>query len=178
MRSKESGFKYVYVNKDGTVNELDEDDIEYLRTDFSPADGARPYIKSYFSELTPDGKISGFILRNRVPKKIEIEPLKNLQDKRTISWIYLAISIASEKEPTDFNGISMIADGINHAVPTHKEIQTSITLLMEKGLVNKVGDKYTLTQKGKEEYEVASKGTASLWEIWDNMKQKIKDYPL
>lgn len=176
LRPKESGFEYVYVNEDGTVSELDEEDVEYLKTDFSPTDGARPYIKNHYKELTPDRKISGFILRNRVPKKIKIKPLKNPLDYSTISWIYLAISMASENEPTDFNGISMIADGINHLVPTHKEMQTSISWLSEKGLVSKVGNKYTLTPEGKDDFKTASKGTNTLLKIWDNMEQKIKNY--
>ena len=176
LRPKEDGFEYVYVNEDGTVSELDKEDIEYLKTKFSPADGARPYIKSRYNELTPDKKISGFIMRNRVPKRIEIKPYNNPNEGRTISWIYLALSMASETEPTDFNGISMIADGINHAVPTHKEIQTSISWLSEKGLVSKVGKKYTLTSNGRNDYKAASTGTNTLLKIWDNMEQKIKNY--
>jgi len=77
LRPKEPGFKYVYVNEDGSVSELDEKDIKYLKTEFSPNDGARPYIKTQYKDLTPDRKISGFILRKRVPKMIEIKSLKN-----------------------------------------------------------------------------------------------------
>lgn len=176
LRPKEDGFEYVYVNEDGTVSELDKEDIEYLKTKFSPADGARPYIKSRYNELTPDKKISGFIMRNRVPKRIEIKPYNNPNEGRTISWIYLALSMASETEPTDFNGISMIADGINHAVPTHKEMQTSISWLSEKGLVSKLGKKYTLSSTGRNDYKAASTGTNTLLKIWDNMEQKIKNY--
>jgi hypothetical protein len=75
LRPKKPGFEYVYVNEDGTVSELEEEDVEYLKTEFSPADGGRPYIKSYYKQLTPDRKISGFILRNKVPKKIEIKSM-------------------------------------------------------------------------------------------------------
>lgn len=74
LRPKEPGFEYVYVNEDGTVSELNEEDVEYLETEFSPADGARPYIKSRYNQRTPDNKISGFILRRRVPKRIQINP--------------------------------------------------------------------------------------------------------
>ena len=74
LRPKESGYEYVYVEEDGTVSELNEEDVEYLKTEFSPTDGARPYIKSRYNELTPDEKISGFIKRNRVPKKYKIKP--------------------------------------------------------------------------------------------------------
>lgn len=176
LRPKEAGFKYVFVNEDGTVSELDEEDVEYLKTEFSPADGARPYIKSRYKELTPDNKISGFIPRNRVPKKIEIRPLKYPQDRRTISWIYLAISMASEVEPADYVGISNIADGINHSIPTHKELQTSISWLSEKGLIFKVGNKYTLTPIGKDIFNAATAGENTLLKIWDKMDQKLKNY--
>ncbi|SHF73344.1 hypothetical protein SAMN05444377_11737 [Flavobacterium fontis] len=77
LRPKEPGFEYVYVNEDGTVSELNDEDIEYLKTEYSPTDGARPYIKSRYQELTPDKKISGFILRNRVPKRMKIQPYKD-----------------------------------------------------------------------------------------------------
>lgn len=76
LRPKEAGFEYVYVEDTGIVRELDNEEIEYLKTDFSPADGARPYIKSYYSQLTPDKKIGGFIQRIRVPKKIIIKKSK------------------------------------------------------------------------------------------------------
>lgn len=176
LRPKESGFEYVYVNEDGTVSELDDEDVEYLKTEFSPADGARPYIKSRYKQLTPDKKISGFILRNRVPKRIEIQPYKDPNEKRTIAWIYLATAIASETEPADFNGISMIADGINHAVPTQKELQNSTSWLMSKSLIAKVGKKYKLTEKGKEDYATAQEDTKTLLKMWDNLEKKIKNY--
>jgi hypothetical protein len=75
IRPKEIGFEYVYVELDGSVRELNEDEVEYLTTDFIPSDGNRPYIKYRYKELTPDGKIYGFIKRNRVPKRIEIRKI-------------------------------------------------------------------------------------------------------
>ena len=84
--------------------------------------------------------------------------------------------MASETAPTDFNGISMIADGINHSIPTHKEMQTSIAWLSVKGLVAKQGKKYTLTLKGKSEYKIATEKTNILLKIWDNLEVKIKTY--
>ena len=45
MNPKKEEFEYVYVEKDGTVRELDNEEIEYLQTDFKLGDGARPYIK-------------------------------------------------------------------------------------------------------------------------------------
>ena len=49
------------------------------------------------------------------------------------SWIFLAVGMASEIEPCNINGISMIADGINHAVPTQKELRNSLSWLSTKG---------------------------------------------
>jgi hypothetical protein len=36
----------VYVNEDGSVRELTEAEKKYVDTEFSPLDGARPYVKS------------------------------------------------------------------------------------------------------------------------------------
>lgn len=82
LRPKENGFAYVYVEDDGTVRELYEDEIEYLEEEFHPTDGARPYVKSRYSSLAPDNKMSGFIYRNRVPKKIIIKPVVSENRKK------------------------------------------------------------------------------------------------
>lgn len=68
LRHKENGFEFVYVENNGTVRELKNEEIEYLKEEFYPNDGGRPYIKTSYKDLTPDGKISGFIYRIRVPK--------------------------------------------------------------------------------------------------------------
>jgi hypothetical protein len=66
-------FEFVYVKENGKVRELYKDEIEYLSETFHPNDGGRPYIKKNYNDLTPDGKILGFIHRNRIPKSIIIE---------------------------------------------------------------------------------------------------------
>lgn len=75
LRPKEDGFEFVHVELDGSVRELDEDEKKYLMEKFHPNDGARPYIKRSYKQLTPDNKIWGFIKRKRVPKNIKIKPL-------------------------------------------------------------------------------------------------------
>lgn len=55
-----------------------------------------------------------------------------MTDKQTISWIFLATAMATNAKSTDIRGISSVADGINHAVPTQKELQTSISWLTKK----------------------------------------------
>lgn len=72
LNTNKEKFEYVYVEKDGTVRELDNEEIEYLQTEFKLGDGARPYIKSNYEQLAPDKKISGFLQRSKVPENIEI----------------------------------------------------------------------------------------------------------
>jgi len=71
-RRAEPGFKYVYVEDDGSVRELDTQERKYLTTEFRGADGARPYIKLRYESLTPDGHLRGYLRRRQVPKGIAI----------------------------------------------------------------------------------------------------------
>ena len=89
IRKGEEGFKYVYVEDDGSVRELLREEQRYLEEEFEPADGARPYVKWRYKSKTPDGKIGGYIARNRVPKKIEI--IKKKMDKETWrrNWLFM-----------------------------------------------------------------------------------------
>jgi hypothetical protein len=99
-----------------------------------------------------------------------------MKEEETISWIFLATALASQTSPTNFNGISMVADGINHAVPTHKELQTSISWLTDHGLVDRYAKKYALTSKGKAEYDKASKDKVGLTQIWKSLEKMITNY--
>jgi hypothetical protein len=73
LRKSEEGFPYVSIELDGSVRELYEDEKEYLNAEFEPTDSGRPYIKNRYSQLTPDGKIHGFIPRRRVPFWVKIK---------------------------------------------------------------------------------------------------------
>jgi hypothetical protein len=50
LRKKEPGFKYVKVNYDGTVQELNEEEKEHVSKEYEPGDGDRPFIKSRYNE--------------------------------------------------------------------------------------------------------------------------------
>lgn len=99
-----------------------------------------------------------------------------MTDIQTISWVFLATALASNTKPTDISGISSVADGINHAVPTQKELQTSISWLTTKGLIIKQGKNYELTSKGKLGYETASKNTHTVMKIWKNIELNLNSY--
>lgn len=79
-----------------------------------------------------------------------------MTEDQITSWIFLATAVASQVEPANFNSISEIADGINHAIPTDQELQSSLNWLTRNGLVTKTDRKYTLTEKGKMEFDVLS----------------------
>ncbi|MGD9639606.1 MAG: hypothetical protein AB7U85_11245 [Alphaproteobacteria bacterium] len=72
----------------------------------------------------------------------------------------------------------MIADGINHSVPTEKELRTSLSWLINEGLILKKGRKYKLSEKGMTIYEEASKHTTLLLKIWDNLNVRLTDNDL
>lgn len=92
---------------------------------------------------------------------------------QTISWIFLATAMASQKEPVNIKGISQIADGINHVVPTEKEIKTSLSFLIENGWIEKTNSKYQLTKKGIINYNFASLKTNLLLNIWKNLERML-----
>ena len=85
LRKKEPGFEYVYVEDDGTVHEVSEDDQNYLNTYFSPGDGNRPSIKTWYRGRNGWGSISGFIPRRRVPRRIVIGPYNQANQRETES---------------------------------------------------------------------------------------------
>ncbi|MBV8977821.1 MAG: hypothetical protein JO261_07400 [Alphaproteobacteria bacterium] len=66
------GDHFVSVEDDGSVRELTQEEKDYLNTHFLPGDGNRPYIKDRYNQRTPDGKIGGFFLRRRVPRRVAI----------------------------------------------------------------------------------------------------------
>ncbi len=65
---KNNEFPYIYVEIDGSIRELDNEEKDYLTQEFHPNDGGRPYIKSNYYQLTPDNKINGFLRRSKIPK--------------------------------------------------------------------------------------------------------------
>lgn len=70
-----SPVDYVFVEDDGSARDLSADELEYLGTPFDPGDGARPYIKwNGYAQLTPDGRIGGFLRRDRLPHGMPVAP--------------------------------------------------------------------------------------------------------
>jgi hypothetical protein len=70
---RNAGAALVYVNEDGSVRELTEAEKNYVDTEFSPLDGARPYVKSSYSDHTAWG-LRGYLPRTEVPHGVAIHP--------------------------------------------------------------------------------------------------------
>jgi len=82
LRLPTNNFKYVYVENDGSVREVDTEEQKYLMEDFHPNDGARPYIKTNYWQRTPDNKLHGYLTRIRVPWWIPIKESEKLQTNK------------------------------------------------------------------------------------------------
>ena len=63
----------VYVNEDGSVRELTEAEKKYVDTEFSPLDGARPCVKSRYSDRTAWG-LRHYLPLTHVPYGASIHP--------------------------------------------------------------------------------------------------------
>lgn len=99
-----------------------------------------------------------------------------MTQEEVFSWIFLAIAIASEMKPTDYAGISQIADGINHAVPTHKELQVSVNWLLANNLILKNHNRYTLSENGKKLFNKTQEKSQILMEMWQFLETEIKNW--
>jgi hypothetical protein len=96
-----------------------------------------------------------------------------MREGEIISWIFLAIAMGSKNEPINIKGISQIADGINHAIPTPKEFELALRFLIDNGLIEKVGKKFTLTKKGIIQYNFATMNTNITLNIWRNLERQL-----
>ena len=100
-----------------------------------------------------------------------------MDEARTISWIMCALALASQREPANFAAISMVADGINHAKPTHKELQSSLRWLVGNSLVRKQGSHYSLTEHGMALMETAHKQGDTTFQVWTMLTDALRLNP-
>jgi len=77
-------YPFVFVNEDGSAREVTILEKLFLQTKFSGGDGARPYIKTKYSEKDGSGKISGFCYRRVLPGNIEIREVVEETSKEAI----------------------------------------------------------------------------------------------
>ncbi len=94
-------------------------------------------------------------------------------EKTLEAWIFYAISGASGRSPASMRDIQLVADGINHAVPTERELQVAISFLIGAGLVERTGRLLRLTAGGQTLFDAARSSTA--FETWANLSRQLKE---
>jgi hypothetical protein len=72
-----------------------------------------------------------------------------MTEAQTYSWIFYSASAVAQEEAVKIREIESVADGINHAIPTQKELSNSIKWLQSKCLISKQGKKVILTDEGR-----------------------------
>lgn len=72
------GFPFVYIEENGDARELDDIEKEYLNTIYESFDSGRPYIKPYYNAISNDGKRSGYLLREKLPLDVIVNPSESI----------------------------------------------------------------------------------------------------
>jgi hypothetical protein len=99
----------------------------------------------------------------------------SMSAETTNSWIFLAVAMASSESPATLDGVIGVADAINHAVPTHKELQNAFGWLSKQDLILKKGKNYRLTEKGLALYTEASAKSKRMFGVWDILKERFSN---
>ena len=98
-----------------------------------------------------------------------------MNNTTTISWILLAIAFASQKFPAGKREISEIADGINHAIPTDKELHASIKWLLQYEIIIETNRKFSLSKYGERLIDKAKSEENTIWKTWNNLETHISE---
>ncbi len=96
-----------------------------------------------------------------------------MSNEKTNSWIFLAAGMSSNGSPISYKDILLIADGINHAVPMHKELQDAFRWLLNHKLLRKEGKKYSITDEGIELLEQASAKSNLIFGQWNYIEEQF-----
>ena len=94
-----------------------------------------------------------------------------MTEAQTFSWIFYAVAQASQSDSVSYSGIESVADGINHAVPTQKEMQISLAWAVAQNLIQKEGKRFRLTEEGKRLFDDVSVGT--MMNTWKNLEGRF-----
>jgi hypothetical protein len=78
------------------------------------------------------------------------------------AWIFLAVADAAAGDPAPLDRIVAVADAINHAIPTERELEGGFTRLLRADLIRQVERDLGLTAAGA---ALAARGKAAS-EAW------------
>jgi predicted transcriptional regulator len=91
-----------------------------------------------------------------------------VDEARTHAWIFLSLS----EQPASLTDIIAMADGINHAIPTQRELRQSFRWLEDRGLMRKEGKRYSLTVTGIALRRDAS--SSMIMKTWENVAERFR----
>lgn len=92
-----------------------------------------------------------------------------MTEAQTYSWIFYAASAAANSNGVTLRDIETVADGINHAIPTQKEMKISLSWAESKGLIERTGKKVFLTEVGRAFAARFSGKPGSIMKTWDRI---------
>jgi hypothetical protein len=97
-----------------------------------------------------------------------------MTEAQTYAWIFYATSAAAGNQPAKQRDIEAVADGINHAVPTQKEMATSLEWAESKGLLQRKGKMIQLTDTGRTFAAQFTERAGSVMKTWDRITAAFK----
>ena len=87
----------------------------------------------------------------------------------------MAVAYASQKEPAKLYEVIGTADGINHAIPSHWELQRTLGRLQHNGLVTKENRRYSLTEAGKQLMDEVGSKHSKMFDVLKELSLHLPD---
>jgi len=86
------------------------------------------------------------------------------------AWILLSVP----EDPATLDRVIGIADAVNHAIPTHQELQDSLGFLRASGMIVKNEHCYHLADAGRTLLaNVRNLPTDSIFDIWNRLESEL-----
>jgi hypothetical protein len=93
-----------------------------------------------------------------------------MTESQTFAWILLSVP----ESPGTLQDIIAMADGINHAIPSHRELQTSLGWLQARGLVRKEGRRFCTTDAGSQLLARFRTQSRTMMKTWDLVAAELE----
>ncbi len=98
-----------------------------------------------------------------------------MTEAQTYAWIFYAAKAAAGDQPAKRREIEAVADGINHAIPTPKEMDLSLRWAESKGLLKSDGKLIKLTTEGLIFAKKFTGRPGSAMKTWDRITSAFTD---
>src|SRR5207245_1424748 len=94
-----------------------------------------------------------------------------MTNAQTFSWILLSV----DEQGSTRRQISERADAINHAILTHREMETSLRWLRERGFINEDGSRFALSDTGAAFIARFRSPTRPIMQAWDGVSDAVQE---